>query len=141
MIGWSPKATATLATTVVACALLVAASVFVAAADGPAIEPELAACRRLAPKYDAEPEVTLWDNTRVDLLTPTEAIEVDWPQKYAEAVGQATWYAIATNRRPAVILLVRDLDREARHIYRATAVCRELDIKLYLEHAEVASGQ
>ena len=98
-----------------------------------AAETEREACERLAPKYGAEVEVVLWDLTRVDLLTDTEAIECDWPEKHYEAVGQATWYSIVTGKAPAVLLLVKDAKKEARHIYRATAICERLGIKLYLE--------
>ncbi len=94
---------------------------------------ERAWCQALAPKYGAEVEVRLWDGTRCDLLSATEAIEVDWAAKAYEAVGQAVWYSIVTGRRPAVLLLVRDPAKEARHIYRATAICTRLDITLYLE--------
>ena len=114
----------------------VAAAVFaaiVAAAAPVYAETELEACRRLAPKYDAQTEVVLWDRSRVDLLTDTEAIEVDFAAKWPEAIGQCQWYAIVTGKRPAVLLLVRDAAAEARYLYRATAVCQRLGIRLYLE--------
>ena len=97
---------------------------------------ELDECRRLGPKYAAAVEVTLWDRTRVDLLTEPQALEVDWASKWAEAIGQAAWYAIVTGRRPAVLLLVRDVHQEARYIYRATAVCQRLGMELLLEDVD-----
>lgn len=94
---------------------------------------ELDEARRLAPKYDAKVEVRLWDNTRVDLLSDTYAIEVDWAadSKWAEAIGQALYYAELTHRKPAVLLLKRkDTDR---FVYRAQTVCARLGIPCFVE--------
>lgn len=98
-------------------------------------ETELEVCRRLAPKYKAKTEVILWDDSRVDLLTETEVIEVDWagPKVY-EAIGQAQWYSIATNLKPAVLILKRSnkID-EIKAIYRCQAICAKLGMKMYVE--------
>ena len=99
---------------------------------------ELAECRRLAPKYNAECEVILHDGTRVDLLSDELAIEVDKPEAWQQSIGQAVLYAIHTGRKPAVILLVKDPATEYRHLVRAALVCGHLGIKLYLE--PVAEG-
>lgn len=93
-------------------------------------------CQRLSSKYNALVEVVLWDRSRVDLLTAEYAIEVDWSPKWAEAIGQCQWYGIVTGRKPAVLLLVKDKAKEARYIYRATAVCAKLGIKLFLEEVQ-----
>src|SRR5690606_10034966 len=45
------------------------------------------------------------DGSYVDLLTPTHAIEVDFPHKWAEAVGQSLFYAAVTERQPGILLL------------------------------------
>ena len=97
---------------------------------------ELENCRRLAPKYGAETEAVQWDGTRVDLLSDEYAIEVDWCNKWPEAVGQCQWYSIVTGRHPGVVLLIKDKKAEAQHIYRATAVCDRLGIRLWLEDAK-----
>jgi len=113
----------------------VAAAVFaaiVAAAAPVYAETELEACQRLATKYDAQAEVVLWDKSRVDLLSDTHAIEVDWAKKHYEAVGQATWYAMVTGRRPAVLLLVRRWE-DWRHVLRCFAICYRLGIRVYIE--------
>ena len=90
-------------------------------------------CERIAPRYGAEVEVRLWDTTRCDLVTAEEAIEVDWPAKWAESIGQAQYYAILLDKRPAVVLLVRDLDAERRYVYRCQTVCAKLGMRLYVE--------
>jgi len=88
---------------------------------------------RIAIKYNAKVEVKLWDHTRVDLLNDTHAYEVDWVRKYAEGVGQALYYGVVTNKKPALILLVRDLVKESRYIYRAQTVCARAGVELHLE--------
>lgn len=97
---------------------------------------ELAEARRLAPKYEAEVEVRLWDDTRCDLLSAEFAIEVDWAPKWAEAVGQCLYYARLTGRKPNIILLVKNQAAESRFIYRCQTVCAEHDIKLFIERVE-----
>jgi len=59
---------------------------------------ELEHCRRLAAKYSAKCEVRLHDDTRVDLLSPTHAIEVDWAANWAESMGQSVHYGLMTGR-------------------------------------------
>jgi hypothetical protein len=90
--------------------------------------------------FDREPDTELitgrerrlWDDTRVDVLTNKYACEVDWAYKWAEAVGQAVWYALNTTRQPCIILLVKDKKTDKKHIYRCKTVCTYLSINLYL---------
>lgn len=58
-----------------------------------------------AEAHGGQIEVRLADGARVDILTATEAIEVDFAPKWAEAVGQALYYGSQTERRPAVLLI------------------------------------
>ncbi len=97
---------------------------------------ERSECMRLAPRYNAECEVTLFDGSRVDLLNDEYAIEVDWARKWPEAVGQALWYSILTHKRPAVLLLTRDRRADLRFLLRATAVCERSGIRLFVEVAD-----
>jgi len=50
-------------------------------------------------------EHRLDDGTRVDLLFPEQACEIDWADKWAEGVGQSIYYGLKTDRSPLVILL------------------------------------
>ena len=97
---------------------------------------ELECCRMLAPKYQAKVEVRLWDDTRCDLVTATQAIEVDWAPKWAEAVGQALYYGTVLNKEPTIILLVVDLEKERRYVYRCQTVAAQYKIKLYVERVD-----
>ena len=44
---------------------------------------------------------------RVDILTDTFALEVEFANKWKQAIGQALWYAQQTNRQPGIVLLLR----------------------------------
>ena len=59
-------------------------------------------------------EYRLEDGTRVDILFPSRACEIDWDYNWAEAVGQSTYYGLKTGRPALVILLVSD-DDYGRH--------------------------
>jgi len=52
-------------------------------------------------------EVRLDDGTRVDLLFPNQACEIDWANKWAEGIGQAIYYSKKTGKDPLVLLLVK----------------------------------
>ena len=91
----------------------------------------------IAPKYEAVVEYRLIDQTRVDLLNRKYAFEVDWANKslkWAEAIGQAGWYAHNTHRKPAVLLLMPDKTEETiRNIYRCRVTCEVYKIPLFVE--------
>jgi len=57
------------------------------------------------------------DNTRIDCLTDSEAIEFDYGKKWAECVSQALYYGKLTKKQP-VCALILDTD-EKRYLQRA----------------------
>ena len=85
----------------------------------------------LAEKMGGVPEYVLPDRSRVDILTPTLAIEVDWAKKWAEAIGQAIFYGIVTEKQPAVLLLLRSKPTEAKYIERAKLATDKLQIPVF----------
>lgn len=96
-------------------------------------ETERQAQERLHAKYPGKLEHRLWDGTRVDILTDEYAIEIDFAPKWAEAIGQAKYYAYVTGKKPAVILLIKDMKREGDYVYRLQTVCVADGIQWYLE--------
>jgi hypothetical protein len=95
-------------------------------------ETEFEACARLAEKYQATTEYRLPDQSRVDLLSEEIAWEVDWAYKWPEAVGQALYYAIWTERKGGVILLTRGYE-DKHFILRAKIVCEKVGLILRIE--------
>ena len=57
-------------------------------------------------KEGGKVEYRLKDKTRVDCLTDEYAIEFDYGKKWAEAIGQALYYATQTGHKPGVVLIV-----------------------------------
>jgi hypothetical protein len=81
---------------------------------------------------DSAKEYRLWDGSRADVVADGYAIEVEWAEKQYEAFGQATWYAETLNKKPAVILLVKDFKTDLKHIYRAQIIGKKLGIPVWL---------
>lgn len=53
-----------------------------------------------------ESEVVLPDKTRADCITDTHAIEVDFANKWQEALGQSLWYAMQTGKKAGIMLIL-----------------------------------
>jgi hypothetical protein len=47
------------------------------------------------------------ESGRIDLLTDEYAFEVEWANKWKDAIGQAVWYGLQTNKKPGIILLLK----------------------------------
>ena len=79
-------------------------------------------------------EYKLWDGTRVDCLTETEAQEFDWGRKSYEAIGQALWYAMNTGTQASVVLIVSDkhMARDEAGISRAEKIIAHYGLPIKL---------
>ena len=74
-------------------------------------------------------EFTLPDRTRVDCLTESHAVEVDFAHKWAEAIGQSLHYSSMTGKR-AGILLVLSTRNDARLLKRMESVIQHFDLPI-----------
>lgn len=74
-------------------------------------------------------EYRLDDLSRVDCLTDEYAIEVEFAKKWKEAIGQALFYGVKTNRTPAIALIVDGND--TKHINRLNVVAERYGIKVF----------
>jgi hypothetical protein len=70
-------------------------------------------------------EVRLADGARIDCLVRdlesngTMAIEFDFTDKWAEAIGQSLYYAKVTGSRPGIVLIMEDVNTTAvKHLAR-----------------------
>jgi len=77
-------------------------------------------------------EQRLLDRTRVDCLTDEYAIEVDFSKKWAEAVGQSLYYAIMTEKKPAVGFIVGEGKKEKRRLKRLERLADKYHIKVFI---------
>lgn len=67
-----------------------------------------------------ESEYLLPDATRVDCLTLTSAVELDFADKWYEGVMQAMYYSMHTGKG-AVLVLIVESDEDLKYVERATA--------------------
>ena len=74
-------------------------------------------------------EYVLDDSTRVDCLTKHYAIEFDFDHKWAEAIGQSLFYALKTNRRPGIVLILGE--NEQRYLKRLQTVAKRYRIRVW----------
>ena len=86
---------------------------------------------QLCNELDGVMEQSLLDRTRVDCLTDEYAIEVDFAKKWAESVGQSLYYALMTEKKPAVGLIVRDSAKDKRRMKRLKVLAEKYHIKIF----------
>lgn len=63
-------------------------------------------------------EYKLDDKTRVDCLTDTLAVEVDFAPKWHECIGQALYYGRKTKRTPACVLIIENPEKDLKYLKR-----------------------
>ena len=70
------------------------------------------------------------EGTRRDILTDTHAIEVDFADKWAEALSQSLNYAMHTGKKAGIVLVLKDRGNE-EHLERLKKMARyySMDIK------------
>ena len=54
-------------------------------------------------------EVVFSDGTRCDCVTDTHAIEFDFGNNWAEAVGQSSYYSIQTKKKAGIVLILESI--------------------------------
>lgn len=85
---------------------LALAAILAAALASPASAQTEAEMRdRLCAHLDRE--VRTPAGTYVDCVSPTRAIEIDWTEKWAEAIGQSLHYGAELGLAPGIILICR----------------------------------
>ncbi len=88
-------------------------------------------------KWKGTAEYNLDDGARVDCLTDEYAVEFDFSNKWAEAVGQALYYSMKTGKKAGVVLLMNGNSSRA-HLERLKDVVGHyrLDIKIWTLKAQ-----
>lgn len=82
-------------------------------------------------RHNGIPEYVIPDDkARVDCLTEDYAIEFDFAYKWAEAVGQALYYAAKTNKKPGIVIII-EKERDKRNLERLEFLTDKYNIKLW----------
>lgn len=76
-------------------------------------------------------EVILWDKTRIDCLTQTHAIEFDFASKWAESIGQSLYYGHATDKKPGIVLIMEDYEKDKKYLDRLNTVAKRYGITVW----------
>jgi hypothetical protein len=84
-----------------------------------------------AKSLNCKSEVILPDKSRVDILSDSFAIEVDFAHKWAEAIGQSLFYAKKTNRS-AGILIIKSKPADSIYISRLYSISQPLNITVWV---------
>ena len=72
------------------------------------------------------------DGTRCNILTDTQAIEMDSANKWAESIGQSLNYAIQTGKKAGIVLVPKDRGDE-KYLERLRKMARHysMDIDIF----------
>ncbi len=68
-------------------------------------------------KHGGIVEYKLPDRTRVDCMVGEYAIEFDFARKWAEATGQATYYAAETGKIAGIVLIM-ETQKDCKYLHR-----------------------
>lgn len=77
-------------------------------------------------------EYMLQDKTRINCLLDDYAIEVDFAQKWAESIGQSLYYASQTSKKPAVLLIMEDPQKDEKYLRRLEDVSHKHNIDIWV---------
>lgn len=80
-------------------------------------------------KQNGITEFKLIDDTRVDCLTKTHAVEFDFAPKWAEAIGQSLHYARLTGKNPAIVLII-EKNSDFKYYNKIKPLCEQYQISL-----------
>ena len=103
--------------------------------DLPSQAPESAWRDALAAELKGQHEIAL-EGGRIDVLTDTLAIEIDWPHKWHEGLGQSLHYAQLTGKQGVLALIsysqsLDNLREKSRHRFDMVEnVCKSNGIRL-----------
>ena len=75
-------------------------------------------------------EVILDDKTRVDCITETNAVEVDFAPKWAEAIGQALYYSAKTGKKAGVLIIMENPVKDVKYVNRILKVINHYHLKM-----------
>lgn len=74
-------------------------------------------------------EVVMPDQSRVDCMNATHAVEFDFSKKWAESIGQALNYGAQSGKTPGVVLIL-EAPGDVRYLERVRTVRRTYGLPL-----------
>ncbi len=95
------------------------------------IQSERAYQEWFADKHGGKMEVVMKDGTRCDVVTATHAIEVDFGEKWAEAIGQSLNYALQAKKKAGIVLIM-ERQSDYRYYLRLDTIIKRHGLKIDL---------
>jgi len=91
--------------------------------------PEKLYQQRWCEAHNGKMEVVLPDGTRCDCLTDTHAIEFDFGNNWAEAVGQSAYYALQTGKKAGIVLILENV-KERKYWIRLNTTIQHFNLPI-----------
>lgn len=76
---------------------------------------------------------------RVDCITRIHAIEFDFAGKWQEAVGQAIYYSVLTDKKAGIVLIIEE-DRDWKYYDRLERIVKKYDIDTWFLTPKIYEG-
>lgn len=96
------------------------------------VHPENSYTTEIANTYSWKTQVKTAVGTYCDIVTPTEAVEVEWTSKPYEAIGQALHYSQELNLRPTILFLEAPNKPSRKFVLaRVKKVANQYNIKIW----------
>jgi len=74
-------------------------------------------------------EVVLSDGTRCDCVTDTHAIEFDFGNGWAEAIGQSSYYSLRTKKKAGIVLILETM-KDRKYWIRLNTTIEHLNLPI-----------
>ena len=81
--------------------------------------------------FKGKVDVVMEDGGIADCITEEFAAEIDFAPNWKEAVAQSVIYAIMADKKPAVVLIIENPERELRYLQQLKKVTGHLDILMW----------
>lgn len=80
--------------------------------------------------FSCQKEVTWSDGSRIDALSSTYAIEVEFSSKWSNSIGQAIHYSLITKHNAGIAIIKTKLS-DSKNIDKLLRICNLLKIKVW----------
>ena len=74
-------------------------------------------------------EVILADEVSCDCLTSTHSVEIDFADKWAEAIGQSLFYSLQTDKKAGIVLIMESL-KDEKYWFRLKKTIERFDLQI-----------
>lgn len=95
------------------------------------LHPESVYADKTCAMFKGKREVTLKDSTRADCVNDKYAVEVEFANKYYQAVGQSLHYARMTGKKAAIILILES-NKDKKYLERLKADIKHHSLNIVL---------